>query len=169
MADGARRMTSAAIAACVMLLMACAGTPPPDPRPLETLAIWDLEDLSLSPRSHAGMGELLAGQIAAHLGRTGQYEVVERQHLVKALEELHIGSSDLADSETRLRLGRMLGAQQMVFGAFQVIGSTMRLDLRRVEVASGRIVSTAYATANIQDINAWLQAAGQAADELARP
>jgi hypothetical protein len=45
----------------------------------------------------------------------------------------------------------------------------LRLDLRRVDVASGRILSTATATANIQDISGWLQAADQAAAELIQP
>jgi curli biogenesis system outer membrane secretion channel CsgG len=123
----------------------------------------------VSPRARDGMGEVLAGQIAARLGQAGRYKVVERQQLIKALEELNIGSSELADAQTRLRLGGMLGARQMVFGAFQAVGPMLRLDLRRVDVASGRILSTATATANIQDISGWLQAADQAAAELIQP
>lgn len=170
MANSLGRIKSVAAAtACLMLLLACAGTGPMEPPQPETLAIWDLEDLSVAPQAQAGMGELLAGQIASRLGQTGRYKVVERQQLIKALEELHIGSSDLADSQTRLTLGRMLGARQMVFGAFQAVGPILRLDLRRVDVASGRILSTASATANIQDISGWLQAADQAASDLIRP
>jgi TolB-like protein len=169
MANSLGRIKSVAAAICLMLVLACAGAGPTEPPQPETLAIWDLEDLSVSPRAHAGMGELLAGQIASRLGQTGQYKVVERQQLIKALEELHIGSSELADAQTRLRLGGMLGARQMVFGAFQAVGPMLRLDLRLVDVASGRILSTATATANIQDIGGWLQAAERAAGDLVQP
>jgi hypothetical protein len=170
MANSTGRIKSvAAAAACLMLVLACAATGPIEPPQPETLAVWDLEDLSVSPRAQAGMGELLAGQIASRLGQAGRYKVVERQQLIKALEELNIGSSELADAQTRLRLGGMLGARQMVFGAFQAVGPMLRLDLRRVDVASGRILSTATATANIQDISGWLQAADQAAAELLLP
>jgi len=169
MANSLGRIKTVAAAICLMLVLACAGAGPTEPPQPETLAIWDLEDLSVSPRVHAGMGELLAGQIASRLGQTGLYKVVERQQLIKALEELHIGSSELADAQTRLRLGGMLGARQMVFGAFQAVGPMLRLDLRLVDVASGRILSTATATTNIQDIGGWLQAAERAAGDLVKP
>ncbi|MFZ1987296.1 MAG: hypothetical protein WAU91_22995, partial [Desulfatitalea sp.] len=86
-----------------------------------------------------------------------------------AIEELHLGSSDLADPETRLRLGRIIGAQQMIFGAFQVIGKQLRLDLRRVDVASGKILKTASGTATAADLNEWLRAADEAAAALMMP
>ncbi|MFZ1985168.1 MAG: CsgG/HfaB family protein [Desulfatitalea sp.] len=162
-------MSMAALIALGGLLLACAGSgPPAGDRPVSA-AVWDLEDLSSTDHGQAGMGEVLSGQIAARIGESGNYQMVERQHLLTAIEELHLGSSDLADPETRLRLGRIIGAQQMVFGAFQVIGKQLRLDLRRVDVASGKILKTASGTATTSDLNEWLRAADQAATALVMP
>ncbi|HOJ14211.1 MAG TPA: CsgG/HfaB family protein, partial [Deltaproteobacteria bacterium] len=93
-------------------------------------------------------------------------EVVERERLVAVLEELRLGSSQLADDETRLRVGRITGAREMVFGAYMVVGPTMRLDLRRVDVETGRVVRTASKTAPSGDVQAWVEAARKAAVDL---
>ena len=152
----------------LLLLAACAaGSTPGAGQPI-AIAVWDLEDLSALPAGLPGMGEMLAVQIAARLGGSDHYQVVERQQLVKVMEELHLGSSDLADPHTRLKLGRIIGAHQMVFGAFQTVGSLVRLDLRRVDVASGRILQTATTSAPAADMGGWLRAADQAAEELLR-
>jgi curli biogenesis system outer membrane secretion channel CsgG len=65
-----------------------------------------------------------------------------------------------------LRLGRIIGAEQMVFGAFQMVGAVQRVDLRLVDVSTGRILRTASGTAGAADLNGWLQATDQAAAEL---
>jgi curli biogenesis system outer membrane secretion channel CsgG len=163
----------------VVCLSGCTGTgtatgvdtavaAPKPPGPV-SVAVWDFEDLSPIGHGQQAMGELLSGQVAASLDTTGAYQVVERQELLRVIEELHLGSSQLADAETRLRLGRIIGARQMVFGAFQVIGSSMRLDVRRVDVASGKVLKTANHTAASDDISAWLDAAQQAAATLILP
>ncbi|MBI5895872.1 MAG: hypothetical protein HZB24_07695 [Desulfobacterales bacterium] len=150
-------------------LMACAGSAPPAGEGPASLAVWDLEDLSPMAHGQAGMGEILSGQITSRLAQNPDLQMVERQQLLKAIEELHMGSSDLADPEARLRLGRIIGAQQMIFGAFQVIGPSLRLDLRRVDVASGKILKTASATAATADLNQWMLSADEAAAALMAP
>jgi len=157
------------IAISFLGLMACAGSSQPADEGPVSLAVWDLEDLSPMARGQVGMGEILSGQITSRFGQSTSFQMVERQQLLKAIEELHLGSSDLADPETRLRLGRLIGARQMVFGAFQVIGASVRLDLRRVDVASSKIVKTASATAATADLNQWLSAADEAAVALMAP
>jgi hypothetical protein len=149
-----------------LFLAACAGSQPMTPQPPISLAVWDLEDLSPAGHGQTGMQTLLTGQIAARLGENPAYQLVERQQLLKAIEELHLGSSALADPQTRLKLGRLIGAQQMVFGAFQAIGGTLRMDLRRVDVASGKILKTAIGEAAVKDMSNWFQVADQAAEEL---
>ncbi|MCJ8501802.1 CsgG/HfaB family protein [Desulfatitalea alkaliphila] len=150
----------------LFLLAACsAGAPVRDQRPI-AVAVWDLEDLSVHPIDRIGMGELMAQQIAAHLEGRADYQVVERQRLLDVMEELHIGSSDLADASTRLQLGRIIGARQMVFGAYQAIGASLRLDVRRVDVGTGRVLNTATADAPVDNPSAWLSAAEQAAEAL---
>lgn len=130
------------------------------------VAVWDLEDLSYETAPFPDMSEMLSGQIIETIRQQGEHEVIERQKLLMVLEEQSIGSSSLADEGTRLRLGRLAGARLMVFGAYQVVDKTMRIDLRLVDVETGKILAVSEKTASARDINGWLSAASHAADEL---
>ncbi len=157
-----------AVALIISGLMGCSGSGRVTSGPV-TVAVWDLQDLSPVAHGRDGMGEILANQMAARLDEAPSYQMVERKDLLRVLEELHLGSSDLSDASTRLKLGRILGAQQMVFGAFQVVGPAVRLDVRRVDVTSGKILKTATSTAETDGLNGWLAAADQVAAELVNP
>lgn len=56
----------------------------------------------------------------------------------------------------------------MVFGGYQSIGRQMRLDLRLVDVETGRVVKAVQRTTT-GDVTAWIEAAGEAAAELYSP
>lgn len=157
-------LATAVVVLSVVGLAACVGAPPAGES--VAVAVWDLENLGPGADADNAMGALLASQIAAYLETAAGYRVVERQELIMALEELNIGSSQLADADTRLKLGAIIGARQMVFGAFQQYGNGVRLDVRRVDVASGKIIKTATATASGTGGSALLDAADQAARGL---
>jgi curli biogenesis system outer membrane secretion channel CsgG len=130
------------------------------------VAVWDLDNLSPSKSLQPDLGQAFAGRIIEAFENKGTYTVVERQRLMLALDELHLGSSELADESTRLRLGKLVGAQGMVFGAYQVAGSSMRIDLRLVDVETGKVLRATQRTVPATDLAAWLKAAREAAEEL---
>jgi curli biogenesis system outer membrane secretion channel CsgG len=143
----------------------CAATPDMSERKA-TVAVWELEDMS-PVSSRVDVGELLSAEVSGALQRTGVYVVVERARLLRVLEELRLGSSELADDETRLRVGRLLGARYMVFGGYQVVGSQLRLDVRLVEVETGKIRKAVSRTApSAGGMSGWLEAAGKAGEGL---
>lgn len=133
---------------------------------VKSVAIWAPEPLGLQSVIQADFAELMASEVIEKFKYSSRYDVVEREKFMKILEEQQLGNSNLADERFRLRLGRMIGTQLMVFGVFQVLGNTMRFDLRMVDVASGRIVSTGTAIAPAHNLGLWLEAANQAAESL---
>jgi TolB-like protein len=135
------------------------------PVPL-TVAVLDIENLGPGDSTGADLGELLSSEIIGKLSEKPGIQVIERQKLLNVLEELKLGSSELADESARLKVGRMLGARRMVFGGYLVSGGSMRLDLRLVDVETGRILKTAKKTAQAGDISSWVKAAGEAAEAL---
>jgi hypothetical protein len=154
---------------CLMVLFlccfSCAATPDMGERKA-TVAVWELEDMS-PVVSRVDVGELLAVEVSGALQRKGGYVVVERARLLRVLEELRLGSSDLADDETRLRVGKLLGARYMVFGGYQIVGNVLRLDLRLVEVETGKVRKAVSRTApSSGGMSGWLEAAGTAGGEL---
>ena len=130
----------------LMFLSGCTVTEKPGmemERQASTVAVWDLENLNPNEAVGIDMGELLASEVIETLKKSGKFQVVERQRLILALEELQLGSSSLADEATRLKIGRIVGARFMVFGGYLVFGEMMRLDLRLVEVETGTVVKAA--------------------------
>jgi TolB-like protein len=66
--------------------------------------------------------------------------IVEREKLESLLKEIELGDSDFINKETAQKLGEGLGATYMLTGSFLIMGETMRIDARLVDVGSGEVV-----------------------------
>jgi TolB-like protein len=131
------------------------------------VAVWDLEDMSVADNPMlSDMRDFMTAAIIETLAENGGFEVIERQKLLLALEELSLGSSALVNEDNRLALGRILGAQLMVFGGYQLFGEQVRVDVRMVEVESGAVIKSAEHTTSAADLEGWLKAAEEAALKL---
>lgn len=148
------------------LAAGCASRTAPIPTGPPALAVWTLEDLSLPGTTQPDWAELMTAGVMEAVEADGAYILVERERLLAILQELSLGSSDLAAGATSLRIGRIAGARLMIFGAYQVIASQMRVDLRLVEVETGKVIITATQTASADNLSGWLQAAAMAAHDL---
>jgi len=131
-----------------------------------TIAVWDLENLTPGDSGQLDLGEVLAARVIETIKGSGKATVVERQRLILALDELNLATSSFVEEDTRLEIGKMLGARLMVFGAYQVITDTMRLDLRLVEVETGKVLKAASELSSGVDMSGWLKAAEQAARDI---
>lgn len=149
----------------VILIAGCASVSKAPSGPV-SVAVWDLENLSYEPGAYPDMGQVLAGRIIETIRQKGEYQVVERQRIMAILQELNLGSSALADENTRLRIGRISGARQMIFGGYQTAGDAMRIDLRLVEVETGKVIRASEKTTAAGDLAGWMDAASLAAAEL---
>ena len=130
------------------------------------IAVWDLEDLSPMGSARSNLGALLSSKIIETLDEMGKHTVVERERLLLALQELNLGTTPLVDTATQLRIGKLVGAQLMVFGTYLVIENKMRLDLRLVEVETGRILKASQKTLSTSDLSKWFQAIKETTAEL---
>src|SRR5579863_100547 len=106
-------------------------------RPM-TVAFLDLRTMGGAP-VREGMAEVLESSIAQGLMATGRVTVVEREILDKLLAELKLGSSDLADPETALKLGKVLSARLMVTGNLVQVPQGVRLSLRLIDPETSAI------------------------------
>lgn len=154
------------------LFCGCAGAPTmPAPESLPygpgaTVAVWNIEDLSPTKTHEPDLGEFMAATIIETLEKRCKFNMVEREKLLLALEELTLGSGELAGENSRLQIGKIIGAKLMVFGAYQLIGDIIRLDLRLVEVERGLVVSAASSEASAKNLDDRLKGAEAAAIEL---
>jgi TolB-like protein len=155
----------------VLFISGCASRPAvhtiPEYKSGSVVAVWNLEHMSVKgPPALNDMNEFLTAKVSETLKDKGGYQIIERERLLLALEELHLGSSALADETSKLEVGKILGAQLMVFGGYQQAGDQFRIDLRMIEVQSGAVVRTGEKTVRAGDISGWLLAAEDAAAGL---
>lgn len=146
--------------------------PPPRPASQGTPDDWTSPVLALSvlpfqDQTQPGVGgrigfdSLLQQELIRELQTRG-YTLVERRLLDKVLAEVKLGSSDMADQDTQIKLGKLLAARLMVSGVLGSQGDTLTASVRaidtettqlamvRAERATGTPNPTALATALAQ-------------------
>jgi TolB-like protein len=102
--------------------------------------------LPLSPQGK-GISEsdaiIITDALSDALMRTRNFHVMERQQIDMILKEQSFESSGACDaSECAVRVGRLLGIQQIVVGSIGKLGGSHILSLRRVDVKTGEILSS---------------------------
>jgi TolB-like protein len=148
----------------LVMVCACATAPagPPTDHIRWSVAVFDFENLSPLDAVQADLTDLLTAKAIETIEDIGRYDVVERQRLAMVLEELSLGSSMVADRQTQLRLGDITGARLMVFGSYQVIVNQLRLDIRLVDVESGRVINAVSQMAEEHNLPGWLDTSAKA-------
>ena len=105
------------------------------------ITVWDFDNISfMDVASWDYLTKALPEILMSQLTHAPALEVVERLHLRKILEEQKLGSSDLADDDTKLQLAKIMGAKFMIFGAFLVIGEDARVDVRLVNTETSEVL-----------------------------
>ncbi|MGA1870927.1 MAG: tetratricopeptide repeat protein [bacterium] len=87
-----------------------------------------------------GFSLILITELANHLNSSGRLRIVERYLMERLLEELNLGSSDLADPETALKLGRVLAAKLIGTGSLYHLPNETLLSLRLIDSETSAIV-----------------------------
>jgi TolB-like protein len=130
-----------------------------------TVAVWDFDsqELSTQPEAQlAGLSRALPEMLVEQLLSTPGVRVIERIRLREILDEQKLGSSVLADEAARLRLGRLAGAQHMVFGSLLSIAGITRVDVRLVSVATSQVLVSQEASGPAPELAAQMQGVGEA-------
>lgn len=86
-----------------------------------------------------GLSTVLMAQLADNLNGSGRVKVVERVLIERLLEELNLGSSDLADPETALKLGRILAARLIGTGSIFYMPNSTLLSFRLIDTETSAI------------------------------
>jgi TolB-like protein len=94
---------------------------------------------------HADLDPLrkgLADMLITDLGNVGSLQIVERDKLNQVLDELKLSKSKFIDPKTAQKLGKGLAAEYIMTGGYVVAGDTLRVDVRVIQVASGKVAAS---------------------------
>ncbi len=97
-----------------------------------------------------GFSTVLTLRLAEHLNASGRVQVVERVLVERLLEELNLGSSELADRETALRLGKVLAAKLIGTGSLYFLPNGTLLSLRLIDTETSAIPKMVNKQFNLQ-------------------
>jgi len=103
----------------------------------EKIAVLDFKSL-LAPEQ---LGVAVAEILRTELGELGDYTVIERGMLKQLLEEQSLQFSGAVDSETAVKIGKLIGANIVVAGSIIKTGDVYTINSRLIEVETG-IVKT---------------------------
>ncbi len=121
---------------------------PVDPWTTRPVVLAFLPSRSSTPVffERAGTDVVLQRELEARLQTDGRCTVVERAMLDQLLQELSLGSSDLANAATQRQLGHVLSASMLGFVDFVQAGAGNDLYLRMVDTETTQIAMQASQT-----------------------
>jgi TolB-like protein len=108
-----------------------------------TIAVVEFSDLS---GGVTDFGRLLSEELITKLFATGNYKVVERLHLNKAMAEHKLQFQGFVDPKSAKELGKILGLDAIVSGTVADLGSSFRVNARVFSTQTGEVLATAAAT-----------------------
>jgi tetratricopeptide (TPR) repeat protein/peroxiredoxin len=102
------------------------------------LTFVDFEEKGGLPERE-GFGAVITSELTNRLNASGRVKVVERVLMERLLEELNIGSSELADPETALRLGKVLAARLIGTGTLTFLPQEAVFTFRLIDTETSEI------------------------------
>jgi tetratricopeptide (TPR) repeat protein len=102
------------------------------------LTFVDFEEKGGLPERE-GFTAVITSELTNRLNASGRVKVVERVLMERLLEELNIGSSELANPETALRLGRVLAAKLIGTGTLTYLPQEAIFTFRLIDTETSEI------------------------------
>ncbi len=102
------------------------------------VAVTGFANITSRPED-AWLGTGLAETLSAGLAAVPGLAVVSRERILEVLREMGL-SADADDPALAVRVGREVGAHDVVSGAYQSLGERIRVTARVTDTATGRVV-----------------------------
>lgn len=106
-------------------------------RPMVLMFVDFEEKGGLSERE--GFSTVITSELTSELNSSGRVRVVERILIERLLEELNLGSSELADPETSLKLGKVLAAKLLGTGSLYQLPNETVFTFRLIDTETSEI------------------------------
>ena len=136
------------IALVLQALLLLTSSPPATPGAhfrARTLAVLNFDN-NTGRDDYDAMGRGLAAMMISDLAASPELKLVERERMQDVLKEQSMQRSEMFDSTTAVKAGRLLGAEFIATGSLVAAAQDLRIDIRLMRVETGEIIKTAQAT-----------------------
>ena len=119
----------------------------------ETLAILPFENNSVTdPEKYEPLSKGLSAMLITDINQSQTVlKVIERNKIASLLKEIALGQTGSVDASTAIKAGKILGAQSIAFGSFIVLGNSVRIDTRIVNVETSELIMAESITGSSSD------------------
>jgi WD40 repeat protein/tetratricopeptide (TPR) repeat protein len=107
---------------------------------------------SLTAEDRAALQEGLGEYLQATLSAIPDVKLVERESLAKVIAEQKLTLAGLTDPATAARVGKIVGAEKLIYGSFLQSGDKLTVIARVADAETAKVVGTEIADGNSDDI-----------------
>ena len=111
------------------------------------LAILDVTPISVDESQTL----IMYGYILDQVHRSGDYRIVERGELNKAMQEMELSASMAVDDSTAVRIGMITGAEFILLSSLATEGGKFYVNMRVVSVETAQVTNTSVKSADSFD------------------
>jgi TolB-like protein len=105
------------------------------------LAIIYFDNTSEEPRLNK-LKKGLAGMLISDLSNVNMIDIVERDRIEEILNEQKLNNSEEFDQKSASQVGKLLGAEMILTGAYFEMFGSFRIDARFIDVETGKILKS---------------------------
>jgi TolB-like protein len=105
----------------------------------KTVAISYFDNTSGNEQYNA-LSKGITDMLITDLSKIQEIQIVEREKLESLIAEIKLGQTSYFDQNTAQQMGKGLGADAILTGAFLLLDKTLRIDARLIDVESGEIL-----------------------------
>jgi len=109
-------------------------------------------DNTIADTEYQWLSKGLADMIISDLNGLPGIRIIERESLEKVLQEQALSLTGLTEEGSATEIGKLLQADQLIYGAYILNDDLIRIDLKLVSVESGTILLSLDAKGDIDDI-----------------
>jgi TolB-like protein len=112
-------------------------------KPTVAIMFFNNNAFTRDARDYDGLSKGIPDFLITEMAVNPNIRVIERDQVQKLIDEQKLVSGGQVDRETAVKVGKLLGAQHMIFGGFMADPKgNFRIDARAVNVESGAIEYT---------------------------
>ena len=112
-------------------------------RPTVAIMYFNNNVFTKDARDYDGLSKGVADFLITEMSSNSSIRVVERDQVQRLIDEQKLVGAGQVDRETAVKVGKLLGAQHMIFGGFMADPKgNFRIDARAVNVETGAIEFT---------------------------
>ena len=112
-------------------------------KPTVAIMYFNNNVITKDARDYDGLSKGLPDFLITEMSANSAIRVVERDQVQKLIDEQKLVGAGQVDRESAVRVGKLLGAQHMIFGGFMADPKgNFRIDARAVNVETGAIEFT---------------------------